>query len=49
MLLRIIRGKLKPGTWDEFEQAYKAVMESTGPVEGLRGRWVTVGDPGARW
>jgi heme-degrading monooxygenase HmoA len=40
MLLRIIRGKLKPGTWDAFEQAYKTVMESAGPVEGLRGRWL---------
>ena len=40
MLLRIIRGKLKPGTWDAFETAYKATIASAGQVEGLRGRWL---------
>jgi heme-degrading monooxygenase HmoA len=40
MLLRIIRGKLKPGTWDAFEQAYKTAIASAGHVEGLRGRWL---------
>lgn len=40
MLLRIIRGKLKPGTWDAFEKAYRATIASTAPVEGLRGRWL---------
>ena len=40
MLLRIIRGKLKPGTWDAFEKAYRATIASTAPIEGLRGRWL---------
>ena len=40
MLLRIVRGKLKPGTWDAFEKAYRATIASTAPVEGLRGRWL---------
>src|SRR5215204_6742964 len=40
MLLRIIRGKLKPGTWDAFEKVYRATIASAGPVEGLRGRWL---------
>ena len=40
MLLRIVRGKLKPGTWDAFEKAYKATIASAGPVEGLLGRWL---------
>jgi len=40
MLLRIIRGKLRPGTWIAFEQAYKSAIASAGPVEGLRGRWL---------
>ena len=47
MLLRIIRGKLKPGAWDTFERAYQAAISNAGPVEGLRGRWLVqdVDDP----
>jgi heme-degrading monooxygenase HmoA len=41
MYLRIIHGKLKPGVWDAFEQAYKHAMSEAGPVEGLCGRWLT--------
>jgi heme-degrading monooxygenase HmoA len=41
MLVRIIYGKLKPGSWDSYEQAYKEVMSSTGKIAGLRGRWLT--------
>jgi heme-degrading monooxygenase HmoA len=41
MLVRIIYGKLKPGSWDSYEQAYKEVMSSTGKFAGLRGRWLT--------
>lgn len=41
MYLRVIRGKLKPGTWEDFEKSYLAVMEEVGPVEGLCGRWLT--------
>jgi hypothetical protein len=26
MMLRIIHGKLNPGTWDSYEQAYKDVI-----------------------
>ena len=40
MLLRIIRGKLKPGTWDAFENAYRTSISNAGPIEGLRGRWL---------
>ena len=40
MLLRIIRGKLKPGTWDAFETAYRTAISNAGPVEGLCGRWL---------
>jgi heme-degrading monooxygenase HmoA len=40
MLLRIIRGKLKSGTWNAFERAYKAAISKAGPVEGLCGRWL---------
>ena len=47
MLLRIIRGKLKPGTWDAFENAYRTAISNAGPIEGLRGRWLVqdIDDP----
>ena len=40
MFLRIIRGKLKSGTWEAFERAYREAIASVGPIEGLRGRWL---------
>ena len=47
MLLRIIRGKLKPGAWNAFETAYKQAIADAGPVEGLQGRWLVqdIDDP----
>ena len=47
MLLRIVRGKLKPGTWSDFETAYLKAIADAGPVEGLCGRWLVqdVDDP----
>ena len=49
MLLRIVRGKLRPGTWAEYEAAYKTAIKSAGAVEGLSGRWLVqdVDDPDA--
>jgi heme-degrading monooxygenase HmoA len=49
MMLRIIQGKLKPGTWDSYERAYKDVMKKAGKIPGLRGRWLarTADDPDA--
>ncbi|MGE3643744.1 MAG: antibiotic biosynthesis monooxygenase [Beijerinckiaceae bacterium] len=41
MYLRIINGKLKPGTWDAFEKAYRDVVGEAGAVPGLRARWLT--------
>jgi hypothetical protein len=40
MMLRIIHGKLKSGTWDSNERAYKDVMAKAGKIPGLRGRWL---------
>jgi heme-degrading monooxygenase HmoA len=40
MMVRIIHGKLKPGTWDSYERAYKEVVSKTGKITGLRGRWL---------
>lgn len=39
MIMRITWGKLKPGTWQEFEQAYDANVAGK-DVKGLRGRWL---------
>jgi quinol monooxygenase YgiN len=49
MMLRIIHGKLKPGTWDAFERAYKDTMAKASKIPGLRGRWLAraVDDPDA--
>jgi heme-degrading monooxygenase HmoA len=41
MFMRMIHGKLKPGTWDEFERAYTRAIDTAGPVKGLCGRWLT--------
>ena len=34
MMLRIIHGKLKPGTWDSYERAYKDVMAKADKARG---------------
>jgi heme-degrading monooxygenase HmoA len=49
MMLRIIHGKLKPGTWDSYERAYKESMKKAGKIPGLKGRWLAhaVDDPDA--
>jgi len=46
MIMRITWGKLRVGTWQEFEQAYRATVAGK-PVPGLRGRWLAqdVHDP----
>lgn len=48
MMLRIIHGKLKPGTWDSYERAYKDVMAKAGKIPGLRGRWLAPASDDAR-
>jgi hypothetical protein len=45
MMLRIIHGKLKPGTWDSYERAYKDIMATAGKIPGLRGRPMMRMDP----
>src|SRR4051812_26678969 len=40
MMLRIIHGKLKSGTWGSYERAYKDVMRKSGKIPGLKGRWL---------
>lgn len=47
MFIRTVRGKLKPGTWDKFEEDYVKAISAAGPIEGLCGRWLVqdVDDP----
>jgi len=41
MIMRITWGKLRPGSWNEFEKAYRATVAAKGnKVKGLRGRWL---------
>ena len=40
MMLRIIHGKLRPGTWDLYERAYKEVTAKAGRIPGVKGRWL---------
>jgi heme-degrading monooxygenase HmoA len=39
MIMRITWGKLRSGSWNEFEQAYHNVVAGK-DVKGLRGRWL---------
>ena len=41
MILRISWGKVRPGTWKEYEETYKRTVVSPGVrIEGLQGRWL---------
>jgi heme-degrading monooxygenase HmoA len=41
MIMRITWGKLRPGSWDEFEKTYRATVAAKGQnIKGLRGRWL---------
>lgn len=40
MQMRIIRGKVKPGKWADYESAYKAVTSSKHAFPGLKARWL---------
>ena len=41
MIMRITWGKLRPGSWNEFERTYNATVAVKGrTVKGLRGRWL---------
>ena len=41
MIVRMTWGKLRAGSWDDFEKAYNATVVAKGRhVKGLRGRWL---------
>jgi len=48
MVIRITWGKLRSGSWNDFERAYRANVVTKGKnLKGLRGRWLAQdeGDP----
>jgi heme-degrading monooxygenase HmoA len=49
MYMRITWGKLRPGSWDEYEATYASVVDEVGSIPGLKGRWLArdVDDPDA--
>jgi heme-degrading monooxygenase HmoA len=41
MIMRITWGKLRPGSWKDFEKTYHATVAAKGRhIKGLRGRWL---------
>ena len=41
MIMRITWGKLRAGSWSEFEKAYRSTVATRGhDVKGLRGSWL---------
>jgi heme-degrading monooxygenase HmoA len=41
MIMRITWGKLRPGSWNQFESTYNATVAAKGRnIQGLRGRWL---------
>ena len=41
MIMRITWGKLRPGSWNDFEKTYNATVVVKGRnIKGLRGRWL---------
>lgn len=40
MHARISWGKIQPGQWDAFEDAFKKAVAGSGPQPGLRGRFL---------
>jgi len=41
MVIRVTWGKLRPGTWSDFERTYRENVLTKGKtIKGLRGRWL---------
>ena len=41
MVIRVTWGKLRPGSWSDFERTYRdTVLTKAQKVKGLRGRWL---------
>ena len=48
MIMRITWGKLRAGTWQDYEQTYRATMAGKA-IPGLRGRWLAQDVQGSQW
>ncbi len=40
MYMRIIWGRVRPGQWAQYEDAYKRVLGPIRDIAGLQGRWL---------
>ena len=41
MYMRIVWGKIRPGQWERYEEAYKAALRpGREHIRGLKGRWL---------
>ena len=49
MFMRIVWGKIKEGSWEAYEEAYKKAVASSPGVPGRKGRWLSrdMNDPDA--
>ena len=50
MYMRIVWGKVRPGQWAQYEEAYRSVLRpGRENIRGLKGRWLArdIGDPDA--
>src|SRR5260370_37515327 len=50
MYKRIVWGKVRPGQWEQYEEAYNNVLRpGRENIRGLKGRWLArdIGDPDA--
>ena len=50
MYMRVVWGKVRPGQWEQYEEAYKSVLRpGRANIRGLKGRWLArdTGDPDA--
>ena len=40
MFARIVWGKIMPGKWSDYENAYKDAIKARGPIKGLVVQWL---------
>jgi len=44
MYMRITKGRVKPGCWDEYETAYRQYVEGPATPPGMLARWLLRAD-----
>jgi heme-degrading monooxygenase HmoA len=44
MYMRITKGRIKPGCWDEYEAAYRQYVEGQATPPGMLARWLLRAD-----